>query len=170
MKLLPIDILNKSFKRSVMGCDANEVKYFLERISQELEALIHERNKLSEALREKELQLIEHKDRERVLKDTITTASQMSDKIKAEAQREANIIMNDAYRKADLIVCDARDSLKNTYKDISDLKRMKIQFESQMRAFIDAHRNLLDKQEQYLPKIEENEILRSRSIHDMEIK
>lgn len=170
MKILPIDIIHKVFKRKMMGYDPDEVTHFLSRVSEELEAAIVERNKLKEALREKELQLLEHKDRERVLKDTITTASQMSERIKSDAQREANLIINDANQKADMIVRDARDSLKNTYREINELKKIRLQFESQMLALIDAHKNIITRQDLYSSKAAETDILERKNIHNMNIK
>src|SRR5688572_18838747 len=101
MKIVPIDITSKSFTRKMMGYDPAEVSEFLNAVAQELESVIHERNRLKEALREKELQLLEYKDRDRVLKDTITTAQKMSEKIKTETDREAQLILQDAHHKAE---------------------------------------------------------------------
>lgn len=155
VKIVPIDITNKSFKRKVMGYDPDEVANFLAEVAQELESVIHERNKVKEALREKELQILEYKDRDRILKDTITTAQRMSEKMKSESDREAQIILQDAHHKAEMIVRDARDSLKNVYRDINDLKRIKLQFEANFKAMIQTHLDLIGKQDQYLPNVPE---------------
>jgi cell division initiation protein len=171
MKIVPLDIIHKTFKRKISGYDPDEVSEFLGIVSDELEAVIIERNKLKEALREKELELLEYKDRERILKDTITTASQMSDRIKVDAEREARIILNEANQKGEMIIRDARDSLKNTYKEISDLKRIKLQFETQMKSMLDAYKSLIEKQDLYLPKVSsEREVLSKNDIHKIEMK
>lgn len=158
-----------------MGYDPAEVSEFLNAVAQELESVIHERNRLKEALREKELQLLEYKDRDRVLKDTITTAQQMSERIKSESDREAQMILQDAHHKAEMIVRDSRDSLKNVYKDINDLKKIKLQFESNLKAMIQTHLELLGKQDQYLPNIPEQRAQGSyaperSAIHKFEMK
>ncbi len=138
-----------------MGYDAEEVTDFLALVAQEMEAIIHERNKLKEAIREKELQILEYRDRDRILKDTITTAQKMSEKIKSDAERETQIILQDAHQKAEMIVRDSRDSLKNVYKEINEIKKIKLQFESNLKAMLQTHLDLLGKQEQYLPHIPE---------------
>lgn len=138
-----------------MGYDADEVTEFLAQVAEEMEAIIHERNKLKEALREKELQILEYRDRDRVLKDTITTAQKMSEKIKSDAERETQIILQDAHQKAEMIVRDSRDSLKNVYKEINEVKKIKLQFEANLKAMLQTHLELLAKQEQYLPHIPE---------------
>lgn len=138
-----------------MGFDTNEVAEFLAEVAEEMEALIHERNKLKETMREKELQILEYRDRDRILKDTLTTAQKMSEKIKSEAERETNIILQDAHHKAEMIVRDARDSLKSVYKEVNEVKKVKLQFEGNLKAMIQTHLELLAKQEQYLPHIPE---------------
>ena len=135
------------------GYDPDEVTQFLNAVADELESVIQERNKMREALREKELQILEYKDRDRILKDTITTAQQMSERIKTESDREAQMILQDAHHKAEMIVRDSRDSLKNVYRDINDLKKIKLQFEANLKAMVQTHLDLLGRQEQYFPSV-----------------
>ncbi|MES2767695.1 MAG: DivIVA domain-containing protein [Bdellovibrionota bacterium] len=153
MKIVPIDIIHKSFKRKMAGFDPDEVSQFLRAVAEELESAIHERNRMQEALREKELQLLEYKDRDRILKDTITTAQQMSERIKSDSDREAQMILQDAHHKAEMIVRDSRDSLKSVYKDLNDLKKIKLQFEANLKAMVQTHLDLLGRQEQYYPSV-----------------
>src|SRR3954466_5684585 len=112
MRIAPIDIAHKTFGKKVMGVNAEEVQNFLRDVADQMEEIIRERNALKEALREKELSMVEYRDREDSLKNTITTATKMSDHIRTDAEREAKLIVQDAQQKADLIVADARDSLK----------------------------------------------------------
>lgn len=144
MKIAPIDIAHKSFSKKVMGLDSEEVQEFLRNIADEMENVIRERNHLRETLREKELAIMEYRERDETLKQTIQTATKMAEKMREDGEREAKIIMNDAEQKADLIVRDARDSLKKTYEEISELKRIKIQMEASIRGALEAHKNLLE--------------------------
>ena len=99
-------------------------------------------------MKDKELSLLEYKERDKVLRDTITSAQRMSEKMREDAEREAKIIINDASQKAEMIVRDARDSLKRVYQEITDIKRSKMQFESSLRALVQTHLNLLDSQQE----------------------
>ena len=105
------------------------------------------------ALKEKEMSLLEYKDRDQILKATITSASQMSEKMKIDAEREAKLIVNDAQQKAELITRDAKDSLRKTYQDIADIKKMRMQFEANLRAMVQAHMSLLEQGEHFMPKM-----------------
>lgn len=151
MKIAPIDIAHKSFSRKMMGLDGEEVQRFLKEIADEMETIIRERNSLKEALREKELAIHEYRERDELLKSTITTATRMSEKIRQDAEREAKLVVADAAQKAEIIVRDARESLKKTYNEISDLKKIRLQFEQSLRALVQSHINLLDQAQKVMP-------------------
>ncbi len=151
MKIAPIDIAHKSFVRKFMGVDADEVAEFLKSVADEMEELIRERNSLREVLREKELQVAEYKERDGMLKSTLTTATQMSEKIRFDADREARLITDDARQKAELIVRDARDSLRKIYGEISELKKARVQFENNLRALAQAHLAMIEQGAKLMP-------------------
>jgi cell division initiation protein len=151
MKIAPIDIAHKTFARKMMGLDPEEVMDFLRNVSEEMEALIRERNNLRENLREKELAVAEYKERDELLKSTITTAQKMSEKIQVDADREARLILHDAHQKAEMIQRDARDSLKRIYQEITDLKRVRMQFENNMRALVQSHLTMLEQGTKVMP-------------------
>lgn len=147
MKIAPIDIAHRNFKHKWMGLDSDEVHEFLRSVADEMENLIRDRNELKEALREKELSLLEFKERDQVLKDTITTAHKMAESIRTDAEREARLIINDANQKAELIVKDARDSLKKVYGEITDLKRVRVGFEARLRSLVSTYTAILDSED-----------------------
>jgi cell division initiation protein len=153
MKITPIDIAHKSFNKKMMGLDTDEVMDFLQQVAGQMEALIQDRNALKEALREKELSLMEYKERDQVLKDTIATATQMADRLRQDAEREAKLIIADASQKAEIITRDSRDSLKKMYQEVSELKRARMQFEANLKALAQAHLSLLEQGEKYMPQM-----------------
>ncbi|WP_413583348.1 DivIVA domain-containing protein [Bdellovibrio sp. HCB288] len=153
MKITPIDIAHKSFGKKMMGLDTDEVMDFLQQVAAQMEALIQDRNSLKEALREKELSLMEYKERDQVLKDTIATATQMADRLRQDAEREAKLITADANQKAEIITRDSRDSLKKMYQEVNELKRARMQFEANLKALAQAHLSLLEQGEKYMPQM-----------------
>ena len=151
MRIAPIDIAHKTFHRKMMGFDPDEVMDFLRLCAEELEGLIKERKSLREALREKELAIAEYRERDELLKSTITTATRMSEKMQVDADREAKLIINDANQKAEMIVRESRDSLKRIYQEITDLKKVRMQFESNMRALVQSHLAMIDQGQKIMP-------------------
>ena len=152
MKLTPIDISHKSFQKKMFGLDEVEVLEFMQAVASQMEELIHERNTLREALREKDLRLSESKERDHVLQSTITTAGNMAEKIRQDAEREAKLIVADAQQKSEIVTRDSRDSLKRIYQEIADLRRTRMQFEANLRALAQAHLSLLEQGEKYMPQ------------------
>lgn len=144
MNLTPLEIAQKLFAKRMMGYDIQEVTDFLYMLSSQVEDLMQERNKLREALKEKEYQLFEYKERDKILKDTITTASQMAEKLRADAEREGKMIIADAKTKAELITRDARDSIGRQYEEVTNLKKLRVQFETQMKSLIQSHLELIN--------------------------
>lgn len=152
MRITPIDIAHRSFSKKMFGIDAEEVTDFLQQIAAQMEALIQERNSLKENIREKDLSLMEYKERDQVLKETITTASQMAERLRQDADREAKLIVADAQQKAEIITRDSRDSLKKMYQEVTELKRVRMQFEANLKALAQAHLSLLEQGEKYMPQ------------------
>ncbi|MGZ3775273.1 MAG: DivIVA domain-containing protein [Pseudobdellovibrionaceae bacterium] len=153
MRITPIDIAHKSFNKKMMGLDTEEVMDFLQQVAAQMESLIQEKNALKENLREKELSLMDYKERDQVLKETIATASQMADRLRQDADREAKLIITDAQQKAEIITRDSRESLKKMYQEVNDLKRIRMQFEANLKALAQAHLALLEQGEKYMPQM-----------------
>lgn len=151
MRIAPIDIAHKTFNRRMMGFDPEEVMAFLKVLAEDLENLLKERNSLKESLREKDLAVAEYRERDELLKSTITTATRMSEKMKSDAEREAKLIIVDANQKAETIVREARDSLKRIYGEITDLKKIRMQFENNLKALIQSHMTMLDQGQKIMP-------------------
>jgi cell division initiation protein len=142
---------------------------YLRSVADEMEELIRERNNLREQVREKDLSIIEFRERDELLKNTITTATKMSDKIQADAEREARLIINDANQKAEMIVSDARDSLKRIYTEITDLKKLRMQFENNIRAIVQSHLTMLEQGHKVMPNPQiESQVVPASSLQSTE--
>ena len=151
MRIAPIDIAHKSFNRKVMGLDPDEVANFLRDIADQMEELIRERNALKENSRQKDMNLIEYKERDETLKATLATATRMGEQIRIDAEREAKLIIADASQKAELVMRDGRDQLKRMYQEIADVKKLRMQFEVNLRALCQAHVQMLEQSHVALP-------------------
>jgi cell division initiation protein len=153
MKYSPAEIQVKSFDRKMMGYDPDQVENFLIIVAAQIEALMQERATLKEALKNKELDLLNFKDREHLLQQTMTQSTAVTEKMKSETERECKMVINDAHQKAEMITRDAKDSLRKIYSEIADLKKSRMQFEANLKAMAQAHLSLLEQADQFLPKM-----------------
>lgn len=153
MKYYPAEIAAKRFDRKMMGYDIDQVEDYLVAIAAQMEAFVQERETLKNTLREKEIDLIQYRERENLLQNTMTQATQMTDKMREESEREAKVIIREAEEKSDKITYEARESLRKIYSEISELKKAKMQFEANLKAMAQAHLSLLEQGESFMPKM-----------------
>lgn len=157
MRVAPIDIANKTFGRKIYGLDTEEVYDFLRDIADEFETLSRQHEQLVEKQKGGEAALQDYKEREETLKQTLHTASQMSERMKGEAQRESDLIIKEARQRADIIIKEARESLRNMYQDVNDLKKSRMQFEAGLKSLVKAHLAMLDQGHTVVPDPNINE-------------
>ena len=146
-KLTGIDIQLKDFSKSLRGYDTNEVKNFLDEIARQFESLEFENKALRDKLREKEMMLMEYKEREGMLKDTMTTAQRVTDSIKKDATKEAMQIITQAKMRAESIVREARQDMRKAIDEIHNLKRQKMELTSSLRSILETQLRMVTKYE-----------------------
>lgn len=149
MKISPLDIQQQQFKGKLLGgLDPDDVDGFLQLVSQEMEDLIRENTDLKEQTRRSAAEMDDLKRREADLRETMLTAQKIIDEMKANSQKEANLIISEAELKAEKIVADAEKKLIQFTNQIQELRREKIQFETALKALLDTHYKLLTPDEE----------------------
>lgn len=144
MKLTPLDIQQQQFRTSFWGFDQKEVDAFLDLLAAEVEGLIRQSNSLREELKRKDSELEEHRERERTLKETMITATRITEDIKQNARKEAELIIGAAETQAEQIIQNAHTRLVRIIEDIDELKRQKAQFEGSLGSILATHQKLLE--------------------------
>jgi cell division initiation protein len=143
-KMSGLEIQLKEFSKSLRGYDINEVKDFLDEVAKQIESLEFENRSLKDRIREKELGLMEYKEREGMLKDTMVTAQKVTDNIKKDANREAIQIVTQAKMNAETIVREARQNMRKTIEEINRLKKQKIEIASMLRSTLESQLRMLN--------------------------
>ncbi|MCJ8275372.1 MAG: DivIVA domain-containing protein [Bdellovibrionales bacterium] len=151
MRVAPIDIANKTFGRKMFGLDTEEVYDFLRDVADEMEAMGRAQEQLEQKLKDQEKALEGFREREETLKQTLQTASQMSEKMKAEAHRESDLIIKESRQRGEIIIKEARESLRSMYQDINDLKKSRMQFEAGLKSLVKAHLAMIDQGHSVVP-------------------
>ena len=95
--------------------------------------------------------MLDFREREETLKQTLQTASQMSERMKSEAEREADLIVKEARQRGEMIIKEARDSLRKMYQDINDLKKARMQFEAGLKSLVKAHLAMMEQGHSVVP-------------------
>lgn len=144
MKMTPLDIRQKRFEVTFRGYSKKEAEAFLELTAGEFEEVVRENISLKEELKRVQARLEQHLEREKALQETMVTAQRISEDVKAQAKKEAEVVIAEAELQADKIVASANTRLVELVKELSELKRQKVQFETHLEALVDSHKKLLD--------------------------
>lgn len=144
MSVTRIDVLNKTFSRSMRGYSCPEVDQFLQDVADSLGRLAEENKAQAQRLGEMEKHLEEYRERDRTLRDTLVATQKMTEEMKANAQREAQLIIDAANAKGEALLNNAHAKLARVHEDIAELKKLRTQFEIRIQAVLDSHRKLLE--------------------------
>ena len=144
MKLTPLDIQQHQFKKKGGRYDAAEVDSYVEMIRLDYEEALRICDGQKDQIRKLDAQLSEMHANERVLKDAIISTQKVSEEIKSNARKEAEILIAESHLEAEKIVDTAHREIERMHTDIAELKRQRIHFESEIRAIVKAHDQLLE--------------------------
>jgi cell division initiation protein len=144
MKISPMDIQQQQFKGKMFGgLDAEDVDIFLQSVAGEMEELIRENGELKERLNRNATAIAEMEARESQLRETMLAAQRITEEMKANAQKEAHLVVSEAELKGERIVADAERRLIDLHNQIQELRRDKVQFESGFKGLLDTYYKLL---------------------------
>jgi len=149
MKITPLDIQQKQFRVKFRGFDIEEVDSFLELVREEFEELLRENSKLREDLHKMENHLVEYKETESVLKNTLMTTQQVVEEMKSNAQKEAELLIKEAEFKAEQLIEKAQTKAIKIHEDITDLKGIRRHFKEEIRRIAESHIRMLDSSEEW---------------------
>ncbi len=158
MKVTPLDIRQKQFRRRLRGLDPKEVEAFLDLVAAEFEEVVRETLAAKDEIRRKSARIEEFREREKTLQETMVTAQKATEDIKQAAKRQAEIVVSEAELEAERIVQGAHARLLQLVDEIGELKRQRAQFEAGIRSIVDAQLKLLEvfQSAAPTPKIGEN--------------
>ncbi|MBN1349909.1 DivIVA domain-containing protein [candidate division KSB1 bacterium] len=139
MKLTPLDIKKQEFKKTFRGFDPIEVETFLEMVAEEYEALIRERNALSDEVIKLKTQLRDYQQVEKTFKESLMNAQQTIEQSKENSKRESDLVLKEAELKAEKM-------LESTKLKLAEMKNELILIKSQKESFAKRLKHLLESQ------------------------
>jgi len=144
MKLSPLDIKKHEFSRAFRGYDLDEVRAFLEMVSEELMTLQKSADEMRLRAAQMETKLADYKDLEEKWKATMMSAQASAERELDQSRREADIIRKEAEIKAEEILDETRNRLAKQREEIAMLKAEKTAFIRRLKHLINSQIELLD--------------------------
>ncbi len=144
MEFSPLEITQREFGRKFRGLDPEEVQTFLEQVAEEMTHLLQESNDRAGQIQRLEAEVHTHQEREETLRSTLVTAQKMTEEIKANAKREADLLMKETELKAERLLEQAHKKLAQVQVEIAELKRQRDLFAAKLRGLLKTHLDLLE--------------------------
>lgn len=147
--LTPLDVRNKKgdFAKALRGYDSGEVDTFLDLVAERLEALVRE----NMTLRERSDRLIEQvssqEGREKAVQEALVTAQELREEFRSQAQRQADLIRQEAEGEARRIVLDAEREVKERRDALEELERKRLRFLRTFRSLLERELDIVEVEE-----------------------
>ena len=147
---LTIDqINNQDFSTKMRGYNQDEVKAFIQEVSQTVQELTEKNNALQETVKADEEKLKYFTELKDSLNKSILVAQEAADKVKTNAKREADIMIREAQKQATDIVSEANEksnqvietSAEDTRKlttETNDLKKQTRIFRQRLQVMLES--------------------------------
>lgn len=142
--LTPRDIHEAEFKTVWRGYSPQEVDEFLGKLVKKYEELCQENENLKESLEELETRLGEYSRLELTIVDTLETAKRTAEDLKAVAEREREVILEEARVRAEAIRQRAREGAQEELARLDALQREAESFRFKFRALLELYLNMLE--------------------------
>ncbi|ACL69682.1 DivIVA domain-containing protein [Halothermothrix orenii] len=150
MRLSPLDIYNKEFKKTTFGYSQAQVDEFLDEVGRAYERVLKEVNHLkdeNEKLRER---LGNYENLEQDLKNMMAAIEETAKEKTKQAQKEAEMIINRARVKADNIVKDVKEQIQEEYRTLQELKESRDLFKIRFKTLLESHLKMLEEDDDQL--------------------
>jgi cell division initiation protein len=136
MSLTPVEIRHVDLGRRPLGYDRTAVDELLAEVATSFEHVWRERADLRDELEELESELARQKELEQALRNTLLAAERMADDMRAQARREADVIVAEARSAARDIASGAESERERIRTEIRRLQEVETGVRADYRAFL----------------------------------
>jgi cell division initiation protein len=141
--LTPLEIQKQVFTRALKGYNPDEVRGYLSLVAEEIERLVKDVDRLSRENAMLRDELDDHSQRERILKDTLLSAQKVSEDVKSNARKEAELIVKDAELLSERVIAQAMQRVSEIERTIQDLKIERTAVRSRLQGTLDSVQHLI---------------------------
>jgi cell division initiation protein len=141
--LTPLEIQKQTFSRAIKGYTVDEVRAYLHLVAEEIERLVKDVDRLARENAMLREELDDHNQRERILKDTLLSAQKVSEDVRANARKEAELIVKDAELLSDRLMAQAQSRVADLERAIQELKMERRAARNKLQTMLDTTQQLL---------------------------
>jgi cell division initiation protein len=139
MKLTPLDIRHKEFKRGMRGYADVEVDEFLDAVADEFERVFKDNIDLNERLETLEAQVTGYQRIEQTLQKTLVSAQASAEDLRQNSGKEAELILHEAELKGRQLVNEAYSERQSIEQSMAKLKSAEQDFRFKFRQLLEGY-------------------------------
>ena len=143
-KITALEIQKHEFATKRRGYDPEAVRAFLLSIAEDFHELMRENAELETRVRHLEEENFDHRDREKILKETLLSAQRLSEEMKNTARREAENVVRQAELAGQQLTAEALQQSAKIEKAMRDLKIQRANFRLKLKSMLDMFQQVLD--------------------------
>lgn len=141
------EVRSRTFKKSVLGYNVDEVDGFLEHMSRVIERAARHERELSERLAVLQDELVRFRGREAEVEKAREQAEAEAVKSRQDAEEHAQRILREAEKGAQMVRAAAEEWLESLFERVEETERRRTSFFTAFRSALDSHYELLRKDE-----------------------
>lgn len=146
-RLDPVDLENAQLPVVRKGYETGAVDALLHKAAHEIESQRREIQVLKEECYSGAKELKRLKEQESLLSETLVLAQKTAEDLKANAKKEADLILEEARQRAKEVIREAEDQNQKAFWDIQRLEQQKSSFENRFREILEEHLHQLRRPE-----------------------
>jgi cell division initiation protein len=144
VKVTPLDIRKKEFRRSVRGYLDEDVDVFLDTVADEFERIAKVNTELQAKVKSLEDEVAGHTHIREALEKTLVAAQLQSEEIRTNAQKESQSMLRDAEAKAKAVVDDFYAQTQAVQQTLIQLKLLEEDFRFKFKALLEGYLKLIE--------------------------
>jgi len=169
MKFTPFSIKAQEFNKSVRGYDKDEVKAFLEALSNEFERLQNKNDKINAQLEIYVDEIKEFKKLEKTLQSTLVSAQESSGKAVESAKKQNQLIIKEAEIKAQQLIEKAKEEANFIRTSVLKLREEKNLLIAKLKAMIESQAGLIDMTENVIEPVSSAEMKKENGESEIDV-
>jgi len=135
MTITPVELHHQDLKRGLFGYQCGPVDQLLEEIAQSFEETWRERAEFADRIEQLHAEVERHRELEAILRTTLVSAERSAHEQKAQAKKEADLVVEEAHAEARSI---SRAAMAERERLLAEARKIRALLEAALDAVEDA--------------------------------
>ncbi|MBC7088250.1 MAG: DivIVA domain-containing protein [Tissierellales bacterium] len=138
--ITPLDIQNKTFRKSLFGYNKKNVNEFLSETIEDYEKIYRENIEYKDKINMLSEQIRQFNSMEETLKSTLLIAQKTAEEVTLNARKKADLIIEEAENERNTIIQKAHEDVKNIKEEYEFIQKEIYIFKTRLESFLESQK------------------------------